>query len=37
MCMTVCKNCHKEIHKQKDCGYVDLQCKEKKFLEKKLD
>jgi len=29
-CMTVCKDCHKEIHKQEDCGYHDLQCKEKK-------
>jgi len=26
-CMTVCKDCHKEIHKQNDCGYHDLQCK----------
>jgi len=26
-CMTVCKDCHKEIHKQTDCRYVDMQCK----------
>ena len=26
-CITLCKNCHKEIHKQKGCRYVDLQCK----------
>jgi len=26
-CMTVCKDCHEEIHKQNDCGYHDLQCK----------
>ncbi len=26
-CMTVCKNCHREIHQQEDCGYSDLQCK----------
>lgn len=25
-CMTTCKNCHIEIHKQEDCGYQDLQC-----------
>jgi len=25
--MTVCKDCHKEIHQQEDCGYNDLQCK----------
>jgi len=27
MCVTVCRDCHEEIHKQKDCRYVDLQCK----------
>ncbi len=27
MCVTVCKSCHSEIHKQTDCGYRDLQCK----------
>ena len=25
--VTVCKDCHKWIHKQKDCRYIDLQCK----------
>lgn len=27
MCMTVCKNCHKEIHQQEDCKYIDMKCK----------
>ena len=26
-CITLCKDCHKEVHKQHGCGYVDLQCK----------
>jgi len=26
-CMTVCKNCHKKIHQQKDCEYNDMRCK----------
>lgn len=26
MCITVCKSCHKDIHSQKDCRYIDLQC-----------
>ena len=25
--ITFCKNCHKEVHKQPDCGYHDLRCK----------
>ena len=25
--ITVCKTCHKEIHKQPDCGYYDMRCK----------
>lgn len=28
-CIAVCKKCHKEIHKQKDCGYHDMRCEEK--------
>ena len=27
MCITLCKSCHKEVHKQKDCRYTDLRCK----------
>ena len=27
-CITVCKNCHLEIHKKEGCGYHDMQCKE---------
>ena len=27
-CMTVCKDCHNEIHQQPDCGYHDMKCKE---------
>lgn len=27
MCITLCKSCHKEVHKQKDCRYSDLRCK----------
>ena len=26
-CITLCKNCHKSVHKQHGCRYVDLQCK----------
>ena len=25
-CMTLCKECHKEIHSQKGCRYNDLKC-----------
>jgi len=25
-CITVCKNCHREIHLQKDCTYNDMKC-----------
>jgi hypothetical protein len=27
LCITLCKLCHKEVHKQKDCRYNDLRCK----------
>jgi len=27
-CITVCKDCHKEIHQKEGCGYNELQCKE---------
>jgi hypothetical protein len=27
LCITLCKNCHKEVHKQKDCRYYDLRKK----------
>ena len=26
-CITLCKECHEEVHKQKGCRYVDLRCK----------
>jgi hypothetical protein len=26
--ITLCKNCHKQVHLQKDCKYADLKCKE---------
>jgi len=26
-CITLCKNCHIEVHKQIDCGYYDFRCK----------
>jgi hypothetical protein len=26
-CITLCKSCHKEIHKQNGCKYSDLKCK----------
>ena len=26
MCITVCKKCHKKIHKKDGCTYQDLQC-----------
>ena len=25
-CITLCKECHKEVHKIPDCGYGDLKC-----------
>jgi 5-methylcytosine-specific restriction endonuclease McrA len=28
ICVTLCKNCHKKVHKQKGCTYNDFQCKE---------
>lgn len=27
MCISFCKKHHKKVHKEKDCRYVDLQCK----------
>jgi hypothetical protein len=27
LCVTLCKSCHKEVHRQKDCKYNDLKCK----------
>ena len=33
-CITLCKNCHKDIHKQKGCRYVDLQCKSNENINK---
>jgi hypothetical protein len=26
-CITVCKDCHEEIHKKDDCGKSDMRCK----------
>jgi 5-methylcytosine-specific restriction endonuclease McrA len=26
-CITLCKDCHKKVHKQHGCRYVDLRCK----------
>jgi len=26
-CITVCSDCHKEIHKKDGCGYNDMKCK----------
>lgn len=28
ICVTLCKKCHKRVHKQKGCGYHDLRKKE---------
>jgi len=28
--ITLCKTCHKEVHKLPDCGYNDLMCRETK-------
>lgn len=25
--ITLCENCHKEVHQQQDCKYSDMQCK----------
>ena len=29
-CITLCKGCHKMVHKQYGCRYIDLRCKTKK-------
>jgi hypothetical protein len=34
-CVTLCKKCHKEVHKQDNCKYSDLKCKGKNKNEKK--
>ena len=26
-CITLCKDCHKEVHNQHGCRYIDLRCK----------
>lgn len=26
MCVTLCRNCHKEVHKIDGCGYKDMRC-----------
>lgn len=26
MCVTVCKDCHEEIHKMPGCTYADMKC-----------
>lgn len=28
-CITLCKGCHKSVHKQIGCRYIDLRCKKK--------
>lgn len=28
-CITLCKKCHKKVHKKEGCGYHDFKCKEK--------
>jgi len=28
-CITLCKECHKRVHSQKGCRYIDLRCKGK--------
>lgn len=30
-CITLCKFCHKEVHKQPGCGYSDLRCGSSNF------
>jgi hypothetical protein len=27
ICITLCKKCHIEVHKKKDCRYSDMRCK----------
>ena len=27
-CITLCKKCHKEVHKKDGCKYIELRCKE---------
>jgi len=31
-CITLCKSCHIEVHKQPDCGYNDMKCERKQKL-----
>lgn len=28
ICITLCKNCHIEVHKKDGCGYYEMQCRE---------
>lgn len=30
--ITLCKECHKEVHKQHNCSYTDLKCKKPKTM-----
>lgn len=32
-CLTLCKDCHKEVHKQNGCNYDDLKCNKDKGEE----
>ena len=32
MCITVCKNCHKKIHKIPGCGYHEMRCDKDKEI-----
>lgn len=26
ICITLCEDCHKEVHKKDGCGYYDMKC-----------
>ena len=32
-CITLCKGCHKMVHKQYGCRYIDLRCKTKRNIQ----
>ena len=33
-CITLCKDCHKVVHRQRGCRYIDLRCKKEIVFKK---
>lgn len=32
ICITFCIDCHKDVHKEIGCRYIDLQCESKEYV-----